>query len=70
MLNQESSTRDDTGLDFSREEAARYQASNASGEIPTSDLQAGKFEAQIEDEADRSIATFRITGTIEPASPG
>ena len=78
----DSYTRDESGVELDTIERVRDQASNAAGEILTSELRAGRanigFQIQIEDPDDKRIMTIVIsgavvsdaaaTGTLAPAS--
>ncbi|MEG3174828.1 hypothetical protein U1872_01190 [Sphingomonas sp. RB3P16] len=77
ILNQSSYVRDEVGLELASIESARDQASDAAGEILTTDLREGKtdvmFDVQVEDGSGVRLLTFHIAGTIEPgqrADPG
>lgn len=70
--NQESYTRDENGLEFDSLERVRNEASDAAGEILTSDLRAGKtnvvFQIQVEDGSDRRVMTLVVTGAVAAQS--
>ncbi len=70
--NQESYTRDENGMEFDSLERARNEASDAAGEILTSDLRAGKtnvvFQIQVEDGNDKRLMTLVVTGAVAAQS--
>lgn len=74
VLNQTSYVRDEFGSDLATLDSARDQASDAAGEILTSDLRDGrtdvKFEVQVEDTAGARLLTVRIAAAIETGVSG
>lgn len=67
VQNQGSFARDDVGLEFDTIELARDQASDAAGEILTSDLRLGKaditFQIQVENGECKCVFTMDVTAT-------
>ncbi|RYD25637.1 MAG: hypothetical protein EOP89_08780 [Lysobacteraceae bacterium] len=70
--NQESFTRDENGMEFDSLERVRNEASDAAGEILTSDLRVGKtnvvFQIQVEDGSDKRVMTLVVTGAVAAQS--
>ncbi|TPG54315.1 hypothetical protein EAH76_06470 [Sphingomonas glacialis] len=73
VLNQTSHVHDEVGAELSSIAVARSRASDAAGEILTSDLRDGKtdivFDVQVEDDRGARVLTVHVVGTVETGAP-
>lgn len=73
VLNQISYVRDEIGAELGSLAVAQARASDAAGEILTSDLRNGKtdivFDVQVEDGDGARLLTLHIVGTVTTGQP-